>query len=496
MQDKLNWRDRVLRHAATILGTAGLALLALPAQADWSKLQALQAKKGAQITALAVDLDSGQTLASLHATQRLTPASLTKIVIAAAALETWDVDKTFPTRAVGTGPISDGDLYGNVVVYSEGDATFDHQSLWYLAAQIKQAGVRAIKGSLVINAGPFASLDCETKDRCDAQRRSHTAYDAPLAAFGVDYGTWCVDVLPVQADQPAQIQSCAAVDVPIPLQGSIETQTKRRRTGMWLDRVTLGETEMLSMGGDIPVGAERRLYRSMSDPALGAGLLLRQVLGELGIEVEGAVRVSEDAIPRDGYPLASTDSLPLREQIARMLRYSNNYIADVLTVDLAAERTPEPISTLAAASRGLEDLVQRARQGAGYPDIEPPVLHSGSGLTPENRLSAQDLVAVLRQQYRDTRSFPVFYGGLVVPGEAPHRYLQAGNRDWQDRVALKTGTLSEPHTVFGTAGYLRKRDGGWIAYAALVNGSRTRPVPMRTSLAAIRADVEQLLSRY
>ncbi len=488
---------RSSHRAAWIRGVALSALcICTSASAEWSHLQALHDQRGADVTAIAVDLDTGKTLQALNPDQRLTPASLTKIVLASAALGTWDVDKTFSTRALATGPLEHGQLYGDLVVYSEGDATFDHQSLWYLAAQIKQAGVQKINGGLVINASAFGPLNCETKDRCDALARSHTAYDAPLAAFGVDYGTWCVDVLPLKAEAPAQVRSCAAVDVPIPLEGEIQARGKGRSKGMWLDRVTLGGNEALAMGGDLPLGSDRRFYRSMSDPALGAGMLLRQVLGELGISVDGAVSVSYDAMPANTYTLGSTESLPLREQIGRLLRYSNNYISDVLTVAMAAERTPEPVSSLANASRSLVDLVMRARTEVGYGGDAPPVLLSGSGLTPENKLSAKDLVAVLHHQYHDSRKFPAFYAGLVVPGEAPHKFIRNGSEAWQDRVALKTGTLSEPRSVFGTAGYLRKRDGGWIAFAALANGAPRKAVPMSNTLAAIRDDIDALLARY
>ncbi|MEW6167029.1 MAG: D-alanyl-D-alanine carboxypeptidase/D-alanyl-D-alanine-endopeptidase [Pseudomonadota bacterium] len=482
--------------AATLLLCCGTA------QADWNALEALKSRYGARITAAAVDLDTGKTLEALHAERRLTPASLSKLVLAAGALETWDVDKTFVTRAVSADDLVDGRLGGDLIVYSEGDATLDHQALWYLAAQIKQAGVRAIDGDIVVKAAPFGLLDCETKDRCDALARSHTAYDAPLSAFGVDYGTWCIDVKPGTPGQPAQVLSCAAVDVPIPLEGRIETRNSRRRTGLWLDRVTLSDTEALVMGGDIGARADgMRLYRSMADPSLGAGMLLRQILRELGVQAEGAVEVRDDAVPRAVRLLAEIHSEPLRQQVQSLLRYSNNYISDVLTLAMAAERTPQPVTTLAQASQALADLVMRAREAMGYPlpadAADRPLLLSGSGLTPENRLSAQDLVALLHYQYRSTQTFPVFYGGLVVPAQAPSSYIRTGSGAWRDRVALKTGTLSEPYSVFGTAGYLRKRDGGWIAFAALVNGASARKsVPMRESLAAIRKDVDRLLAQY
>jgi D-alanyl-D-alanine carboxypeptidase/D-alanyl-D-alanine-endopeptidase (penicillin-binding protein 4) len=148
---------------------------------------------------------------------------------------------------------------------------------------------------------------------------------------------------------------------------------------------------------------------------------------------------------------------------------------------------------LAGAAAVLSDYVARLGP-AGAP---PPLLRSGSGLTPENMLSANDLVGVLARAYRDTRHFPAFYGGLVVPRDAPFAFLRDGSDDWLDRVALKTGSMEVPHSVLGIAGYLRKRDGGWIAFAAIVNGGEARPhVPLREALQAVRTDVEDLLGRY
>jgi D-alanyl-D-alanine carboxypeptidase/D-alanyl-D-alanine-endopeptidase (penicillin-binding protein 4) len=133
-------------------------------------------------------------------------------------------------------------------------------------------------------------------------------------------------------------------------------------------------------------------------------------------------------------------------------------------------------------------------EGAANPAA---LLHSGSGLTPENLISANDLVSVLAHAYRDTRRFPSYYGGLVVPRDAPFAFLREGSEAWLDRVALKTGSMDAPHSVLGIAGYLRKRNGGWIAFAAIVNGGTARAhIALHESLQAARTDVEELLSRY
>jgi D-alanyl-D-alanine carboxypeptidase/D-alanyl-D-alanine-endopeptidase (penicillin-binding protein 4) len=127
---------------------------------------------------------------------------------------------------------------------------------------------------------------------------------------------------------------------------------------------------------------------------------------------------------------------------------------------------------------------------------DPPQLFSGSGLTVDNRLSASDLTALLTFQYHSPSHFPAFYGGLTVPREAPFEFMRHGSDAWLDRVALKTGTLNDPVSVCGVAGYLRKHDGGWEAFAVIVNGSPGRAhVPLDTAMRAIQVDLEDILAR-
>jgi serine-type D-Ala-D-Ala carboxypeptidase/endopeptidase (penicillin-binding protein 4) len=64
-------------------------------------------------------------------------------------------------------------------------------------------------------------------------------------------------------------------------------------------------------------------------------------------------------------------------------------------------------------------------------------------------------------------------------------------------VALKTGTLTDPVAVYGIAGYLRKKNGGWMAFAVIVNGSeRLKDIARDRALGAARTDLEALLARY
>jgi serine-type D-Ala-D-Ala carboxypeptidase/endopeptidase (penicillin-binding protein 4) len=471
-------------------------LLNCPARADWRALETLT-HTGAVVSAEAEDLEGSAVIQQLNAEHRLTPASLTKLTVAAATLNRWSADKVFETRLLGSGEFNGGELAGDIILEGAGDPTLEYHALLSLAVQAVSAGLTSVRGRVLVNLAPFTEVGCETHDRCGALVRSDTAFNAPLSAVGVDYGNWCVSVQAGIPGTPARVGGCGVSHLPLAVEGTIATSAAQSKKTFWVERVTSAGVDALRVGGQAPVGTRERVYRAMSNPALGVGLLLRESLREVGVKAPGDVLVTKGALPAAISVLGQIEGFTLREQLGRMLRFSNNYIADVLTFDLAADMTGQAPSGLADASKGLSEFVLRALRAQGHARIAAPLLLSGSGLTPENELSAHDLVALLAYQYHDSRYFGAFYGGLTVPRQAPFGFLRQGGEAWLDRVALKTGTMDEPRSVCGIAGYLRKKNGGWIAFAVIVNGgTTTRHIPLYKAMEAARADLESLLARY
>ena len=472
-----------------------LLTVANAAFADWRALSNLQ-QSGARVSATAVDLTDNSVIQQLNSDTRLTPASLTKLAVAAAALSVWAADKMFKTQLLAAGTVDDGRLTGDLYLVGAGDPSLTGESLLSLAAQTKSAGITSVSGKLFVIPSPFATVQCETKDRCEAGVRSDTAYDAPLASIGTDFGTWCVDVRATRTGKPAAVTGCTT-RLPIGVQGSVLTTESNKGAPLRVERATSDGEDTLRIGGTIEEGTTQIVYRAMSDPARGAGLLLRASLLDMGIQMTGGVSVEDGTPPAAAYMVGKAQGLSLKEQLGRMLRFSNNYIADVLTLTMAAETGEKPTS-LSDAAKTLTSFMVRTQGKQKHKNVSPPLLLSGSGLTPENELSANDLVRLLSYEYHDTRNFGSFYGGLVVPRQSPFIFLRNGSAGWQDRIALKTGTMDDPHSVCGMAGFIRKKDGGWITFAVIVNGGVTqnRHVPLYKALEAIRTDIEQLLVRY
>ncbi len=494
-----NMRAGIWRVVVMLCGV----LIALSAAAAGPSFPALRAlpDQGAAVTALAVGLPGGRPLAALDPHRTLTPASLTKLFTAAAALVAWGPDKTFTTRLLATGAPRHGVLAGDVILLGGGDPALTHGQLWSLALQLKSAGIHRIKGHLVINQSLFGPVACVTSDRCQAHQHSDSVYDAPLSAAGVDFATWCVRVSPgTRVGALAVVRPCAFSLPGVVVQARVRTVAQGNPSSLEADRTTVQGRDQLMLSGRIALdSAPQRIYLSASRAAWQSGLIMRRLLRLAGITVQGSTRVTSSTPPVGARELASVDSRPLRQQLASMMAYSNNYMADTLALDLLARdpAVPRPL-TLAQAGAVVQALAgPLVADPPGQPDSGRPNLLSGSGLTIHNALSAADIVALLAGMYRRSDLFPAYLGVLSVPRYAMLHILRGGNADWSTRLAAKTGLLNDPVSVLGVAGYFRRRDGGWGAFAILVNGTSRRPhIPYDQILQAIHHDVGQLLARY
>ncbi len=472
--------------------------------ADDEPLPALRALAGdqARVSALVVDLGSKQTLASLAPKTRLTPASVSKLYAAAGALGRWGPDHRFVNRVASRGEVRDSTLTGDLVLIGAGDPGLDYSRLSLLASRLRQRGIKRVTGDLVINDSLFGPVPCLTEDRCAARQVSENSYDAPLSAAGVNFSNVEVTIIPArEPDLPARLTLMPPGLKGFSLRGDIATGEPDTRAAYWAWRATDGHRQTLHLAGVVPAGGGHfSLLRSVSEPSRYAGQVLKAVLAGQGIDVDGTVRVDHAPPDPDLITLAEETSPALANQLRDMMAYSNNYMADVLTLGLAAEADSR--SGLAAASAMLAELGRRANAEAEpwlgtFPEDPPLTLTTGSGLSVDNRLSAADVVSLLAYMYRQPALFPALIGSLPVPQYTPSRSVKNGNNDFAMRVAAKTGSLTEPVSVRAYAGYLRLEDGGWGAFAVIINGTEANPdIRFQDSMGAIRSDLERILAEY
>ncbi|WP_353108969.1 D-alanyl-D-alanine carboxypeptidase/D-alanyl-D-alanine endopeptidase [Salinisphaera dokdonensis] len=454
----------------------------------------------ADVSALVIRLDDMSVIDEINADQRLTPASVSKLYAASAALEQFGPAHRFTSRLTSHGSVSGNTLNGDLVFVGGGDPALDNPRLWSLINRLRERGINRVNGNLIVDDGLFGSVPCLTKDRCDAQRVASHAYSSPLSSAGVNFATIQANVYPGERSGDA-----ARVALhPIGLSGynidnEVTTGLPHTRPSLRVWRTYDGGRSTLHLRGALPMGTgPYEVHRAVTGPANDTARVLMAMLEDMGISVSGQPRVQTNA--GGGDTLAYVESRTLAEQLIPLMAYSNNYMADTLTLDLAADSGYNRPLTLPLASQSLEALADRALR-ENFPSQATagtgPIIESGSGLAVSNKLSARDLVALLSYMYRQPSLFPAFYGSIPVPLSAPSRTLKQGNFDWLTRINAKTGTLSEPVTVRALAGYFRLQSGGYGAFAFVINGTRSRPsLSYRQTVTAYQTDMEAILADY
>lgn len=459
--------------------------------AELSAMKVLE-QQGYEVAGLVVDLESGRRVAELNPDKLMTPASVTKLYTAAHAIEVWGPDYRFETDLLVRGEQIGDVVNGDLIFKGGGDPVLTNEGLWRLALDVAQSGIREFSGDLIVDESRFGQITCITHDRCDAEKSSWHTYDALLSSASVNHGNLAVVVTPSPAiGGAATVRLDPHPLASIEIDGSIQT-VKGYGANFGVSRFSDAVSDSLKVNGTIGAGAgKQRIYRSVGRPARYTGELFRAFLKEAGVAVSGDVRVSTEK--QEGRRLTTYQGRPLSEAVADMLYYSNNSIADLLTLNLLVEKRPDVPVSLPIAASVLQNFAQemRAKAEFGSGARGRAQLYDGSGLNPDNKLTPADLVAVLAGVYQRTQDFPFLLGAMRVPAQSPLRGLSGGD-ELLDRISTKTGGLSEPVSVHTLAGYLRFKDGGWGAFALLANGTSRNRIYRVKAFEAMRKDLQGL----
>jgi D-alanyl-D-alanine carboxypeptidase/D-alanyl-D-alanine-endopeptidase (penicillin-binding protein 4) len=211
-----------------------------------------------------------------------------------------------------------------------------------------------------------------------------------------------------------------------------------------------------------------------ADPARAAAARFDDVLEARGVVIRGVPRAGPT--PPGALPLSAAGSPTVKALVARMLKRSDDWIAEMLTKGIAGKLQPPPATTAAGAAIVRAEA---AKLGAHA------TLVDGSGLDPRDRGTAAGLVSLLRGQ----RTSPAFRGALARPGRPGTLRDRLTSGRARRACRAKTGTLPSGG-VSALAGYCVGRKGHTYAFAILVRGrdtSRARAAQDRVARALAAA---------
>lgn len=411
----------------------------------------------------------GEVVYARGGEQLFIPASNQKILTAIASLARFGPAHRFATRIWAPEPIDGEGEVRELVVEGGGDPLLRSEDWWRLAADLRTAGLRVVRGDLRVDDGLFDGPAWHPSWG-DVTAR---AYHAPVGALTANQGVFSIAIRPrAEAGSAARV----AVDPPVDylrLRNLARTVPPRARPSLSIERMAGAASEgvaeeIVRVEGRVRMGDPGDLFaRSVLDPGLYAGSLLRHQLGANGIDVEGVVRRA----PRSGEPFAlilERTGGSVAEIVRFCLKQSSNSVAESLVKNLGAwaEVAPGDAPVRRGEWVGGIRAMRRELEALGI-ELGEARLVDGSGLSLQNRLSPRMIVQALRI----ARASFAFGPELVASLPIAHRdgTLERRLETAQGRIRAKTGLLSDAG-VTALSGYAERSDGETLIFSILVNG--------------------------
>ncbi len=410
-----------------------------------------------------VELATGQPVFERNAEAPQTIASVTKLFSTAAALHFLGPDYRFKTTFWRRGEVQDGLLVGSLLVVGGGDPSIsgrfyddDYNAVFDKWAEgLRRLGILRVSGDLILNASRFDSVSRNPEWHEGQESRW---YQAPISALSYNDNVVIVSIGPgSRPGRPASV--------------SIEPQTDLLRPVSWARTVSRGRTRLavrrefgsgdVMVSGTVPYRGWWSTPIAIDDAPGFFGAALRGRLQNTGITVVGNI-VKSPVEPDNSWTLVAETESALLPALAVTNKRSQGFYAEQVFKTLGAEKAGVGTWPNALAAE-KEFLTEIGLDPARYH------LHDGSGLSPENRVAAADVVKFLRAMDGHT------YGSqwkatLAVSGE-PEGTLRHRLRDsfMQGRVVGKTGSI---HGVSTLAGYVTASSGKVYIFSIFLNGPR------------------------
>jgi serine-type D-Ala-D-Ala carboxypeptidase/endopeptidase (penicillin-binding protein 4) len=442
---------------------------------DLSAIITNPALGGAQVGLVVRHAETGEVVFSSGSGRRGQPASTTKLISSAAALDVLGPDHRFGTGVLTTGRVRAGVLAGDVHLRGTGDPTMLAADYDELAARVAAAGIRLVRGRLVADDTWFDSVRLGTGWAWDDEPYY---YNGQISALTVspdtdyDAGSIIVRVAPGAAGAPATvttepptgyvtIDNTAVTGPP----GSASSVSVERRHG----------SNTIDVRGTIPAGgAVATEWSTVWEPTGLVTSLFHDALARHGVHVLGGTATGPT--PADAQLLAEHLSMPLSRLLVPFLKLSNNMHAEIL-VKTAGR---------AVFGEGSWDAGLRAMSARLAPlGIDPAAiaLRDGSGLSRMDQVSPDQMAALLLAA-RTKPWFRAWYDALPVAGVSDRmiggtlRNRMRGTPA-EGNARAKTGSLTG---VSALSGYVTTASGTPLVFAMISNNTLTSAKPFEDAV--------------
>ncbi len=405
-----------------------------------------------QVAAVLHDLDDDEPILLHRPQQAMNPASVMKLVTTLAALDTLGPAHTFKTRVLLDGPLRDGVLEGNLILQGGGDPALTLERIWLLLRELRERGVREVRGDLILDGSHYA---LGPQDPAAFDQAPLYPYNAPVAALLLNFNAVYLRLNSDGTTVNARLDPVSAVPV-------LDNQLQATHGPCRITREQMlhSDSQLTLQGHYAAACGERTIALNLLAPEPTAAAWFRQLWANLGGRLHGTVRIADT--PEEAQLLLEFESLPLAQLVRDTNKYSNNVIAKMLLLNLGAARYGAP-ATWDKGRRAIQSWLEERHLECGQ-----LVLENGSGLSRDERMTAQFMARLLRWASRQPAwfEFAASLPAVGLEGTQRNRLTQSATRG---QAWLKSGSLQG---VRNLAGYVRTPEGRRRVVVFLINHER------------------------
>ncbi len=451
-----------------------------------------QALKNANWSVYVKDLTTGETLAAQNIHKPLVPASVQKLVTTASAMIMLGSDFQYETLLQHDGRVDQrGILNGNLYITGSGDPTFgaaqldDTLSLDHIFGRwievLHEIGITEINGYIIADERIF--------DNMLVPRRWIWEHIGNYFGAGISGLSGHENEYTVYFDAGPGIGSPAIVvntEPHIPgMAFRNEVSTGPAGSG---DQVYIFGAPWVPerhLTGTVPLRARDFPVRgSIHDPPGFVAESFRLFLNNHGIDVVGesiSYRILDPEhihVTDERITLYTHLSPWLFDIIYRTNLYSVNSYAESLLKTVAA-KSVQPAST----EDGIKAIKEFWKQKGM--NMDQLILYDGSGLSPSNRLTANQLMTVLHESSKDP-AFGILLQSLPLAGFSGSLTNQMQNTASEGRLRAKSGFLNN---VRSYAGCTPMQNENLAAFVIIANDYKGTPASMRQKMLYLMKEI-------
>lgn len=427
--------------------------------------------EGASASIIAKNLNTDQIIADYNGSTFMLPASTQKVFTSVAAKLVLGDAFQFETSLLSNGKIQNNVLEGDLVVQFTGDPDLTSGQLYSLLANLKNQGIQKINGDLILDTSVFASHD---RGLGWIWNDLTMCFNSPPAAANIDNNCFYAEL-----DANQSVGETVKINVPaqFPIQvfGQVYIVDQQEAGYCQLD-VVVHDNNRYQVKGCIarqtkPFG----LSFAVQDPDAYAAAIIQRQLKRLGIEFTGQVKQPQK--PQQGQKLAQHLSKPLPELLKKMMKKSDNQIADALFRAVAYNYYKRPAS-FQLGTLAVKSVLQK--QGIKFGNS---ILADGSGLSRHNLVAPKTMLSVLEYIAKNEdklhlmETFPIAGVDGTISGRG-----SLINPPLVKNVIAKTGSLKG---VYNLAGFMTNARGEKVAFVQFINGYSTGDLESKTKRAPL-----------